>query len=51
MKLKKLAKQCLKTFRLSEDYDSDSDVSDEDNKLYKKGTKHIAKLLKKSSVF
>lgn len=47
LKVKKLAKQISNCFRLSEDFDSDSDASDDDNKLYRKGTKSVIKLLKK----
>ena len=45
LKLKKVSKQLLNTFRLSEDYDSDSDASDEENKIYNKGSKAVGKLL------
>lgn len=48
---KSVAKQLLQCFRLSEDYDSDSDASDEDNKKYHKGYKSIVKMLEKSSDF
>ena len=39
MKAKKLPKTVGKIFRLSEEFDSDSDASDKDNKTYRKGTK------------
>ena len=38
-------------FRISEDYDSDSDASDSDNKIYRKGYKAVVKHLKAQSVF
>ena len=41
----------LQVFRISEDYDSDSDASDDDNKFYKKGAKKISKVLKESLIF
>ncbi len=51
MKIKKVAKQCMQAFRVSEDYDSDSDASDDDNKTYRKGKKQVSKLLAASSLF
>ena len=51
LKLKSLSKKLLKTFRLSEDYDSDSDASDDENKLYAKGHKAISKHLKQRDEF
>ena len=51
MKLKTLSKQLHKVFRLSEDYDSDSDASDADNKIYRKGYKAVSKHLKAESMF
>lgn len=48
IKAKHLAKHLRNCFRLSEDFDSDSDCSDEDNKLYRKGVKSIQKVLAKS---
>ena len=50
-KTKTLAKSLLQVFRLSEDYDSDSDASDSDNEGYKKGYKTIVKKLVKSEKF
>ena len=47
--MKKVAKELLKVFRLSEDYDSDSDASDDENKVYRKGYKRVVKNLEKSS--
>ena len=51
LKIKSLAKSLLQCFRLSEDYDSDSDASDDENKQYQKGYKSIEKILKKSEAF
>ena len=50
LKAKKLARECLKVFRLSEDYDSDSDCSDDDNKAYRKGRHHVIKMFGKSDL-
>ena len=51
MKTKKLAKQLLNTFRLSEDFDSDSDASDDENKTFKSGKKAVLKLIKEHDSF
>ena len=49
VKAKKLAKQLMQTFRLSEDFDSDSDASDSENRAYRKGRKAVKKILASSS--
>ena len=49
VKAKKLAKQLMQTFRLSEDFDSDSDASDTENRAYRKGRKAVKKILASSS--
>lgn len=41
----------MAVFRISEDYDSDSDCSDAENSLYRKGVKKIAKKLQLSDIF
>ena len=48
MKAQSLANQVRNCFRLSEDFDSDSDCSDNNNKLYRKGVKSIQKAFSKS---
>ena len=48
LKAKKLAKQLMQTFRLSEDFDSDSDASDSENAVYRQGRKAVVKLLTRS---
>ena len=47
MKLKTLAKQVRKIFRLSEEFDTDSDASDTDNQAYR-GGKKVRKMISKS---